>query len=246
MIERTVEIRTKDGVMRTFIAHRDERGPLPAVLLLMDAPGVREELRDMARRLASGGYFVLLPNLYYRRVLEFCYDRTTKSREEMYAHMASLSTSMAVEDCRAMLDYVTEEPVVTDGPVGVVGYCMSGPFAFAAAGLLPERVAAAASIHGVKLYSDLQDSPHRCAPFVKGELYFGCAEDDEFAPQQMIDDLNEYLKTVARLKYYIEIYPSTLHGFVFPSRSAFDSRSAARHWRRLFGLFGRNLRANAY
>ncbi len=32
----------------------------------MDAPGIREELYDMARRLATVGYYVLLPNLYYR------------------------------------------------------------------------------------------------------------------------------------------------------------------------------------
>jgi carboxymethylenebutenolidase len=52
--------------METFICHPERGGPFPAVFLLMDAPGIREELRDMARRLATIGYYVLLPNLYYR------------------------------------------------------------------------------------------------------------------------------------------------------------------------------------
>src|SRR5437870_2916307 len=65
MIEQTLDIATKDGAMETFIC-RPERGAHPAVLLLMDAPGIRDELRDMARRLATVGYCVLLPNLYYR------------------------------------------------------------------------------------------------------------------------------------------------------------------------------------
>ena len=64
MIEQTIDIQTKDGAMETFIVHPERGGPFPPVLLLMDAPGIREELRDMARRMATSGYYVLLPNLY--------------------------------------------------------------------------------------------------------------------------------------------------------------------------------------
>src|SRR5690606_2285598 len=65
MIEDTLDIQTRAGAMETFVC-RPDRGTHPAVLLLMDAPGIREELRAMARRLTSVGYAVLLPNLYYR------------------------------------------------------------------------------------------------------------------------------------------------------------------------------------
>jgi carboxymethylenebutenolidase len=51
--------------METFICHPD-RGAHPPVLFLMDAPGHPRELYDMARRLATVGYYVMLPNLYYR------------------------------------------------------------------------------------------------------------------------------------------------------------------------------------
>ncbi|MBS0332660.1 MAG: dienelactone hydrolase family protein, partial [Proteobacteria bacterium] len=53
MIEHTVDIPTKDGATTTFIVHPDRDGPHPVVLFFMDAPGIREELRDMARRIAS-------------------------------------------------------------------------------------------------------------------------------------------------------------------------------------------------
>ena len=66
MIEETVDIHTPDGQMETFLCFPERGGPYPAVFFLMDAHGVREELRDMARRLATVGYYVLLPNLYYR------------------------------------------------------------------------------------------------------------------------------------------------------------------------------------
>ena len=66
MIEQTLDITTAAGQMETFSCRPDRGGPFPAVFLLMDAPGIREELRDMARRLGTVGYYVLLPNLYYR------------------------------------------------------------------------------------------------------------------------------------------------------------------------------------
>jgi hypothetical protein len=65
MIEKTIDITTKAGAMETFICHPERNGPFPAIFFLMDAYGVREELKDMARRLGTVGYYVLLPNLYY-------------------------------------------------------------------------------------------------------------------------------------------------------------------------------------
>src|SRR5262245_30233997 len=66
MIDRELDIQTADGAMNTFVTHPEEGGPHPVVLFYMDAPGKRGELHDMARRLGSVGYFVVLPNLYYR------------------------------------------------------------------------------------------------------------------------------------------------------------------------------------
>ena len=47
-------------------SHPEGPGRHAPVILLMDAPGIREELRHMARRIAARGYFCLLPDLYYR------------------------------------------------------------------------------------------------------------------------------------------------------------------------------------
>src|ERR1043165_1769990 len=66
MKEHILDIPTKDGAIETFVCYPERGGPYPPVLFLMDAPGIRAELYDMARRLATSGYYVLLPNLYYR------------------------------------------------------------------------------------------------------------------------------------------------------------------------------------
>ncbi len=240
MIEREVDIHTPDGAMNTFVTHPEEGGPFPMILFYMDAPGIREELHDMARRLATVGYYVMLPNLYYRRVREFV--MTADSRAEMVAHMNSLSNQMVCEDTLAMLEHAKGDGAAGTGPVGTVGYCMSGPFVFAAAAAFPERIAAAASLHGVRLCTDAEDSPHTTADRVRAELYFGCAETDEWAPPEMIERLGSHLDGVGA-NYRIEWYPQTAHGFVFPGRDGIYVKSAAeRHWERLFSLFERNLR----
>ncbi len=239
MIDRELDIKTRDGEMNTFITHPEEGGPFPVVLYYMDAPGKREELHDMARRIASAGYYVMLPNLYYRRVREF--TATPDTRDVMFAHMDTLSNAMICEDTQTMFDFCDNDKAARDGAVACVGYCMSGPFVFAAAAEFPDKITAAASIHGVKLFTDAADSPHLAAHKVKGEIYFGCAETDQWVPKEMIDGLDAHLKT-SGMRYRIEWYPGTHHGFVFPSRGdTYVKDAAERHWERLFALFKRNL-----
>lgn len=239
MIDQDIDISTKDGVMNTFITHPEENGPHPVVIFLMDAPGKREELHDMARRLGSAGYYVMLPNLYYRRLREF--DIESSSREEMFEHMHSLSNAMVCEDVEALFHFTASDDAARDGKAGCVGYCMSGPFVFAAAAAFPDQIAASASFHGVRLFSDAEDSPHLSAGKIRGEIYFGCAETDEYAPQKMIDDLDRHLAGTG-INYRIEIYPGTEHGFVFPLRQGkYHKASAERHWERLLALYDRCL-----
>ena len=238
MIDQEVEMKTKDGVMNTFITRPQSPGPHPLVIFLMDAPGKREELHDMARRIATVGYYVMLPNLYYRRVAEFV--MAPDRREEMFGHMNSLSNAMVCEDIQVLLDYAGQDSVVSPGPVGCVGYCMSGPFAFAAASKFTDRITASASFHGVRLFSDADTSPHLDAHKITGEMYIGCAETDEWAPPEMVEGLDAYLKDTG-IRYQVEWYPDTHHGFVFPLREGMYHKAAAeRHWEQLFALFRRN------
>jgi carboxymethylenebutenolidase len=242
MIEEHVEIATADGAMNTFVVYPEERGPHPVVFFYMDAPGKREELHDMARRLASVGYFVVLPNLYYRRVREwYLTERTEEKLAVMYEHMHSLTNGMVVQDTAAMLKYVDQHPHADAAHIGAVGYCMSGPFVMAAAASFPDRIQAIASIHGANLVTDRADSVHLMAPKIKCESYFACAEIDRWASKEIVDQLEAALKA-GGTKYRIEWYPKLEHGFVFPLRACYDKPGSERHWERLFDLFGRNVR----
>src|SRR6187431_711648 len=103
MIESHLDIPTADGQMNTFITHPEEGGRFPVIFFYMDAPGKREELHDMARRIATVGYYVVLPNLYYRRTREFTMTRDEEGFKRMFDQMNSLRNEMVVRDTRAML-----------------------------------------------------------------------------------------------------------------------------------------------
>jgi carboxymethylenebutenolidase len=246
MIEHELDIPTADGAMNTFVVHPEEGGPFPVVLFYMDAPGKREELHDMARRLAAVGYFVVLPNLYYRRTRDFWLkERTEPAMAHMFKLMATLDAATTECDTRAMLSFIETQPHADGARIGAVGYCMSGPFVMWAAAKFPERLRCTASIHGANMATDKADSPHRMAPRIRCESYFGCAETDKWAPPADIEKLQAALRE-AGTPHRIEWYPGVEHGFVFPLRAGIYNRAAAeRHWERLFSLFKRTLCSQA-
>ena len=246
MIEQHIDIPGADGAMNSFVVYPEEGGPHPVVLFYMDAPGKREELHDMARRIAAVGYYVVLPNLYYRRSRDFWLtERTEALMAIMFEHMHSLSNAMVVSDTEALLRFVDAQPQADASRVGAVGYCMSGPFVMAAAAALPHRISSIASIHGANLVTERDDSPHLMAPMIRCESYFACAQTDRWAPPEIVQSLQEAL-VAGGTPHRIEWYPDTEHGFVFPKRTGIYHQAAAeRHWERLFDLFRRTLQNNA-
>jgi carboxymethylenebutenolidase len=248
MIVETLDIKTTDGAMETFVV-RPDRGAHPPVLFLMDAPGIRDELYDMAQRLATVGYAVLLPNLYYRA------GRDTKYGPDVLAHgstehtrMRAVRTKMTIppvmDDIATLIAWCDAHPDIRSGAtapkVGVHGYCMSGPYALAAAARYPERIAAAASFYGTWLVSDAVESPHLSLAKASGELYISCAEFDELAPLPMVEELKALFEKSGN-RGELEIHPGVHHGFAFPGRQIYDQPAAERHWERLIALYRRNL-----
>jgi carboxymethylenebutenolidase len=245
MIEKILDIPTKDGAIETFVCHPERGGPCPPVLFLMDAPGIRDELYDMARRLATVGYYVLLPNLYYRAGKDTKYgaDVLTKGSAEQ-ARMRAVRTKMTIppvmDDVAALIAFADGQKESKKGPVGTHGYCMSGPYSLAAAARYRDRIAAAASFYGTWLVSDAVESPHLTLGKAKGELYISCAEHDELAPPDMVKKLKALFDKSGN-PGELEVQMAVHHGFAFPQRWCYDKPAAERHWERLIALYRRRL-----
>jgi carboxymethylenebutenolidase len=242
MIERQIDIPTTDGGMTTFISHPERDGPHPVVLFFMDAPGIREELRDMARRLASVGYYVMLPNLYYRagamELGAFAGPDDGAVRTRMFELMRGIDIPEVMADAGALIAFADTDPAASKGPMGAVGYCMSGRYAINAATHFPDRVAAAASFYGVSLVTDEPTSPHLAGGKCGAALYIAYAEHDHYAPLDTVPPLKAGLEGADA---EVEVYPGVEHGFAFPGRAAYDRDAAERHWERLFALLRRKL-----
>ena len=236
MIERQIEIPTPDGRMNTFICHPERFSPHPAVILYMDAPG----LRDMARRLGTVGYYVMLPNMYYRSNVEelgsVVGEANVATRQRALQLMATINIPMVLQDADALIAFASKDPAATTRAMGCIGYCMSGQYAMNTALRHKDKVRAAASIYGVALVTDKPDSPHLIPAQTDARLYFGCAENDPYAPKEMIDTLRSQIAAKGG-NAEVEIYPGTHHGFAFASRPMYDKTAAERHWERLFTLF---------
>lgn len=240
-----LSIRTAEGECPVHVQTPDGEGPWPAVIVYMDAFGVRPALEGMAARLASAGYVALLPDLFYRagtdKKIPAPKDAFASGnvREVIGPFMATTGNDKAAEDTRYFLDYLASRGDVT-GKVGTVGFCMGGGMALAAAGTYPDRVAAAASFHGGNLATDAPTSPHRLAPKIEAEVYVAGADNDHSYPPEMAERLEKAL-TEAGVRYKAEIYEGCAHGWMKPDFPVYDEANAERGWRAMLALFERNL-----
>ncbi len=242
MHEENVHIEGADGPIPSFVAEPDGGEPAPAVILYMDAPGIREELRGFARRIAGAGYVCVLPDMFYRLgTLRFdMAQRDNRMTAVIRTAMASLDHERVARDGEAMFTYLDAHDRAAAGPRGLIGYCMSGQYVVAAAGLFPDRVGAIASLHGVEIVTDKPDSPHLLADRISAELYFGFASDDPLVPDNVIPTLGDTL-AAHDVAHKIDIFPDTQHGFSFPERPVYAESAAEASWQNIFDLFARRL-----
>ncbi len=242
MNEQDVTVTTKHGRMPAFVASPDGAGPFPPVIFYMDAPGTREELRNMARRIAKAGYVCLLPDMYYRLgTVRFDIPRRDDAMSGVIrAAMNSLTNALVTEDTGAMIAWLDAKDRVRPGAIGCVGHCMSGCYITTVAARFPHRIKAAASLYGVNIVTDKPDSSHHLVGQVAGELYYAFAEYDQSVPAHVIPDLRAVL-AATDVSHTVKVFQGTNHGFCFSERAAYDSVASEQTWSDIFDMWGRRL-----
>ena len=239
MTATTHEIRTEEGTLPIHVFTPDGQTPKSAILFYMDGLGIRQALLDMAARMASHGYAVLLPNLYYRAGQTDPID-PMKDRDRMMQLVMSVTNAGTMNDTGHLLRFLDTQPGLSGAKVACVGYCMGGALSLTAVGTYTDRITAAASLHGARLATDAPDSPHLLAPRMKGEVYVGVSEIDPYLAEGETARLETALKD-ADANAMVEIYPGVQHGFTVPGIPIYDRDASEHHWDRILGLFGRNL-----
>lgn len=235
-----VTVPTPDGQCPSVLVTPDGTGPWPAVILYMDAGGVRPAMVQMAEQLAGTGYVVLLPEMYYRHGPYEPFDLATAfsdpdERSRLMKMIGSLTMAMVASDAGAFMEFLSGRPEVAGTKVGTTGYCMGGGLSLTTAAHCPDRVAAAASFHGGRLATDAPDSPHRIVDKIKGRVYVAGAEHDDSFTAEQAEVLDRALSD-AGVDHKVEFYPAR-HGFAVPDNPTYDPSAAARHWEALGELF---------
>ena len=247
MIDNNINIKTNAGIMDSYICYPNTSKSLPSIIFYMDAPAIRQELRDMCKKIAEEGYIVLLPNLFYRHGKEgkYPFDQNNyKDKDElkkMITTMNSTTNKMITEDTEFIINYINKIKNAQKNKIGIVGYCMSGRFVVTCGAKYNDQIQAVASFYGVGIYTEEEDSPHLYASKIKGETYLAFAEKDIWVTNEQIKRINETFSKVND-KVTIEIYKNTEHGFAFPDRFSYNERAASKHWKELLELFHRNLK----
>ena len=216
-------------------------GHWPAVLVFMDGRGIRPALFDLAQRLANSGYYVLLPDLFYRAGAYTApgpnaFSEDPEFRKQWFAkYIASVTPENARADTRAYLDFIAQQPQVSSAQVGTTGYCLGGGLSLSAAGNFPDRVVAAASFHGGNLATEAADSPHRLVDRIRAKVYVAGAIEDASFPEEQKQRLTSALDQ-AHVDHHVETYEGARHGWVPTDSAVHNPEAAERHWRALIQL----------
>lgn len=242
-----ITIRMRDGDCRAHVAtpsgDGSGGGPWPAVILYMDAGGMRPAVVGMAERLARSGFLALVPDLFYRfgayAPLDVAQVFAGDAMATIGPMMATSGNDRAAGDTAAFLAWLDGCADFRGGRIGAVGFCMGGGMAVTAAGAHPDRFGAVASFHGGRLATESPASPHRLAPRIEAELYVAAAENDDSYPPEMAARFEAAL-AAAGVRYRAETYPAR-HGWMMPDFPVHDRAQAERGWTEMLALFARTL-----
>jgi carboxymethylenebutenolidase len=240
-----VEIPAPDGTAAASLHVPDGEGPWPGVVLFVDAFGTRETMSRMGDEIAALGYVVLVPDVYYRDPGWAPFDTMTTFSDEaergrLFGLVGSLSNERIAADATAYADFLLGRPQVRGTAVGTTGYCSGGRMSLVAAGLLGQKIGAAASFHGgrIALEGD-PSSPHLAADRIRAAVYVaGAIEDGSFTGEQA--DLLRASLSKAGVEHTVEFYEAR-HGFAVPDNGTYDQAAATRHYEALASLYGAHL-----
>ncbi len=239
--EKPVTFGTADGTMDAFFVH-PAKGKHPAVIFWPDIASLREAKRNMARRLATEGYAVLVMNPYYRDVAgeqfaDFAAFIANRGFAKVKPWRAKLDADSIGRDARATVAWLDQQAAVDNArAIGTQGYCMGGPFTVWSAAAVPSRIKAAASFHGGGLVrEDYDQSPHKLLGQTQADFLIAVARDDDAeAPGDKIA-FAAAAKAAGR-DAKVEVFAGD-HGWTVPDSPAYAEAAAQKAYADLLMLY---------
>jgi len=227
-----IEVPASGGTMPALLARPAAGSRAPGVLVIQEAFGLNDHIKDVTRRIAAEGYVALAPDLYWRggKGRTVGYDQLP----EAIALMQSLNDKDVVSDVGSAVAYLEKQPFVRAGGVGITGFCMGGRVSFIAACELPDKIKASVPYYGGGI--PVERTEKLPCPVL---AFFG--EKDAFIPLDSVERLKAEAKRHGK-QVEVIVYPGADHGFFCNERASYQATAAADSWERLKQFFATHLK----
>ena len=238
---RTVDVKSGDIVLPTYVAVPAGDGPFGVVVVLQEIFGVNGHIRDVTERIAREGYVAIAPALYHRQAPGFETGYTPDDIQIGREYKVKTQANELLSDIQAAIDYTKTLPQVKSGGVGCIGFCFGGHVAYLAATLVDTT--AIASFYGAGI-PDTAFGPGPVAlartPQITGTLHCFFGTEDASIPPEAVVQIRSALQN-ANIDHQIFEYEGAQHGFFCDRRGSYNSDAAADAWEKVKQLFADKL-----
>ncbi|MGH7822018.1 MAG: dienelactone hydrolase family protein [Candidatus Binatia bacterium] len=240
---RSTTLETGAGRMPIHVARpKGAGGKLPAVIVIMEAFGLNEHIKDVTNRFAREGYHAVAPDVYYRqgsRVVR--YDQL----QQAIGMLAALKDDEVVADLKAVVSALESDGAVRGDRIGITGFCMGGRISYLAACETPDIRASVpwygGSIAGQQMQPGATAPAERTAK-LKGAMLLHFGGKDAFIPPQVVEEVRKALEREKK-DFELHVYADADHGFYCDERPSYHPEAAKLAWKRTLDFFQKHLKA---
>ena len=234
----TIRLRADDGEMKCHQAQPRGSGKFPTVIVIMEAFGLNDHIKDVAERIATEGYVVIAPDLYYRESPNVVrYDQL----DAAIHLMQTLDNEHVMANLQRVITHLQTQTNVHGDRLGITGFCMGGTIAFLAACKLSTEIKAAVSFYGGGIGGDAPTAALGYADDLKYPILCIFGEDDQYIPLKQVKQIENRLRVLGK-PFEVKIYPGAGHGFFCDERDSYHPEAAANAWENTMAWFKKYLK----
>jgi carboxymethylenebutenolidase len=229
----TIRLRTSDGEMKCHQAQPRGQGKFPAVMVIMEAFGLNDHIKDVTERIAAEGYVTIAPDLYYRESPNVVgYDQL----QEAIGLMQRLDAEKVVVDLQSAITHLKSQNFVNGDRIGITGFCMGGTIAFVAACKFPTDIKAAVPFYGGSIADDSPTAPLSAAGHLQAPILCFFGEKDPYISLSQVQRIEDTLRALGK-SHEVKVYAGADHGFFCDERASYHPEAARDAWEKTKAWF---------
>jgi carboxymethylenebutenolidase len=206
-------------------------------MVIMEAFGLNDHIKDVTERIASEGYVAIAPDLYYRESPNVVgYDQL----QEAIALMQRLDAGKVVADLQSVITHLKTQTFVIGERIGITGFCMGGKIAFMAACKFPTDIKAAVSFYGGGIADDTPTAPLNAAGDLQAPVLCFFGEMDPYIPLSQVKKIEDRLRALGK-SFEVKVYADADHGFFCDERASYHPEAAQDAWEKTKSWFAKSL-----